>query len=293
MKTPQLPAPNLANAIGIPELYLKREDMHHFGSHKGRSIPFMIDQYRKEGVNNFVISSSGNAALAAMLAVQTHNANSERAPLTLKVYVGKKISAEKLSVLHALLNDRHVSIEQVENPKQQAFQMDKEKKAKNLRQSTDDTALLGYKELAQEISHIPNLSAVFIPTSSGTTAQALGETFHQAGLNIQIHVAQTTACHPIADNFDTAFTATETSIASAIVDHVAHRKQAVVNSIKQSNGSGWVISDKEISYAMNLIEDTEHLAISPNSALSIAGLLKAKQTGWSWNGPVLCLITGR
>lgn len=293
MKTPQIPAANLAKAIGVSELYLKREDMHHFGSHKGRSIPHMIDLYRKDGVSNFVISSSGNAALAAMYAVQTHNANSDRAPLTLRVYVGKKIPAEKLSVLRAVMNDRYVTLEQVENPKQQAFQMDKEKKAKNLRQSTDDSALLGYKELAEELSRIPNLAAVFIPTSSGTTAQALGEAFQTLDQHPQIHIVQTTACHSIAEEFDTVWTKSDTSIASAIVDHVAHRKQAVIDIVKQCNGSGWVVTDQEIQTAMKLIQDTDNIVVSPNSALSIAGLIKSVKNSWTWNGVVAILVTGR
>ncbi len=293
MKTPQLPALNLASAIGVPELYLKREDMHHFGSHKGRSIPFMIDAYRKEGVNNFVISSSGNAALAAILAIQTHNANSDRAPLTLNVFVGKKIPDEKMSVIRAVINDRYVTLEQVENPKQEAFRADKDKKAKNLRQSTDDTALFGYKDLGQELSHISNLAAIFVPTSSGTTAQSLGDEFQQLGLPVQIHIVQNTLCHPIADGFDTNFTPTESSIASAIVDHIAHRKEAVTSVIKRSRGSGWVVTDQEIESAMKLVRDTENIVISPNSALSIAGLVKAIKKGWTWSGAVVCLITGR
>ena len=298
MKTPQLPAPQLAAALrlGLTELYLKREDLHHFGSHKGRSIPHMIEVYHKKfGVNNFVISSSGNAALAALLYIQNHNENNPGEKLGLKIFVGKKISSEKLNKLTSILNDPNLSIEQVENPKQQAFQLDKSGAAKFLRQSTDDLALTGYHELAKELDHIPNLSAIFIPTSSGTTAQGLAEAFTHLTNKPEFHIVQSQSCHPIIDELASS---AETlimgpSIATAIVDKVAHRKEAVISAIKNSKGWGWMANDNEIHDAIKLVKDHASLNISPNSALSIAGLKKAIQSNWKWGGAVVCLITGQ
>ena len=144
--------------------------------------------------------------------------------------------------LIAIIEDPLIKLEQVENPKQSAFQMDKDNKAKNLRQSTDDAALEGYFELAQELDKIPDLSAIFIPTSSGTTAQALGEAFAKLSQKPQIHIVQTTACCPIASVIARSeeratrqsISNTSTSIADAIVDHIAHRKEKVMEVIKNS-----------------------------------------------------------
>lgn len=298
MKTPQQSYIELNNALGV-DVYLKREDEHKYSSHKGRSIPLMIKKYLKEeGVTNFVISSSGNAAIATIYTVQAHNKNNEE-KITLQVFVGQNIDKQKLKILNTIIEDKNISIQQVDRPKQQAFQMEKENKAKNLRQSTDDTALLGYIELAEEINNIPNLQAIFVPTSSGTTAQALGLAFENilpskwgGKQNPQIHIVQTTSCHPIAREFDTNFEITDKSLASAIVDSVAHRKKKVIEIIKKTNGSGWIVSDQELRNATNLIKETCKLKISYNSALSIAGLIKAKKNGWNFDGVVVCLITG-
>src|ERR1035437_8229763 len=73
MLTPQKNYPNLAKALGVSSLYLKREDLHPYGSHKGRSIPVMIDHYVKDGKRHFAISSSGNAALAAAMYLKELN----------------------------------------------------------------------------------------------------------------------------------------------------------------------------------------------------------------------------
>lgn len=297
MKTPQFPYPALAAALDVPAVWLKREDLHHFGSHKGRSIPSMMDHYiHKDGVTDFVISSSGNAALAAALATTHHNENNPTKPITLTIFVGQNIAAKKMAHLTTLANGG-IKIEQVANPKQQAFQLEKSGAAKFLRQSTDDLALVGYQELARELDHIPNLAAIFVPTSSGTTAQALGEAFAKLSQKPQIHIVQTSAVHPIVNALPTsapsaALAETDESIAGAIVDKIAHRKASVVAAVLDSNGAGWIVSDDEIRTAIALVKKTTEIDISPNSALSVAGLAQARRQGWSVDGTVVCVITG-
>lgn len=298
MKTPQFPYPALAAALDVPAVWLKREDLHHFGSHKGRSIPNMMDHYiHKAGVVDFVISSSGNAALAAALATTHHNENNPTKPITLTIFVGQNIATKKMARLTALADGR-IKIEQVANPKQQAFQVEKSGAAKFLRQSTDDLALIGYHELAKELDHIPNLAAIFIPTSSGTTAQAIGEAFAALSQKPQIHIVQTAAVHPIADALQStklpvaALSEPNESIAGAIVDKIAHRKANVVAAVLDSKGAGWIVSDDEIRAAMALVKKTTEIDISPNSALSVAGLAQARRQGWAAEGTVVCLITG-
>jgi threonine dehydratase len=324
MKTPQLPHPKLAEALGMPnEIWLKREDLHHYGSHKGRSIPLMINEYRKQGVTDFIISSSGNAALAAILAIQKLNQSAKGEPLKLTVLVGNKIDPKKLNnLLTTTYSLQPITIEQCERPKQTAFQMEKDGEGKWLRQSTDDLALVGYQELAGELAKIPNLSAVFIPTSSGTTAQGIHEGFAALGLNPQIHVVQTEECHPIVgsviasvaksrdasqgqspslassqnEGIATAASgglAMTHSLASAIVDNVAHRKNKILEILKTSQGNGWVANNDEITSAVKLVKEKTGIEISPNSALSVVGLKQAIAAGKKWEGSIVCLITGK
>lgn len=287
--TPQTKTQKLSQVLDLhTDLYLKREDLHPYGSHKGRSIPVMIQHYIKQGKTSFCISSSGNAALAAALFVTQYN-TTEKQNIQLKIFVGQKISAEKLKILQqAVGSSTAITIEQVENPKQKAFQMDKENICKNLRQSTDDTALIGYQTLADELAEIKNLSAVFIPTSSGTTAQGLHEGFKKHGLNPQIHIVQTPQCHPLVDNSPIS-----TSMAHAIVDTVGYRKQPIQTVLQTSHGQGWIATDKDIILAQNLLKEHEDIEVSANSALSVAGLQLAQKNNWHFDGPVVCLITGK
>ena len=299
MKTPQTEVPALARALGLAgPVYLKREDLHPYGSHKGRSLPYMIKTYVKEGVRDFVISSSGNAAIAAVHTVVQHNKNNPQTPISLHIFVGEKIDKNKLKKLSAISYQLSaISIEQTSRPKQAALQYEKEHQAKLLRQSTDDRALEGYQELAHELDKIKNLQAIFIPTSSGTTAQALGEIFQTLDQDPQIHIVQTESCHPMVEEYPPLLAKeglgeVKQSIASAIVDRVAHRKDKVVEVVKASGGAGWIVTDDEIKEAVKLAKQTINLDISPNSALAVAGLKKAVANGFSFSGPVVCLITG-
>ncbi len=300
MLTPQTQAKQLASALDLStELYLKREDMHLHGSHKGRSIPVILEKYIGLGDTNFCISSSGNAAISAAIFVNEYNAKQKDSKLTLKIFIGNNIDEEKFKVIQKLTNE-FVLAQRTSNPKQSAFQMDKDGLAKNLRQSTDDTALFGYASLAKELAEIKNLNAVFIPTSSGTTAQALYEEFKKLQLTPQIHVVQTDACHPIADAFyllagrePLSVVSTTKSIASAIVDSVAHRKEKVAEALKASKGDAWVCNDKEINTAIALTKKTEKIVLSPNSALAVAGLAQALKYRRRFDGPVVCILTGR
>ena len=293
MKTIQMPYSELSRALGLEhDVYLKREDQHKYGSHKGRSIPLMIKKYFKEdNLTKFVISSSGNAAIAAVHAIQSHNRNN---PIKLKltVFIGEHINPTKLKTLMAILEDANIKIDQVANPKQMAFQMDKNGEAKLLRQSIDDAALEGYIELAEELIKIPHLSAVFIPTSSGTTAEGLGKAFADFKKNIQIHIIQTSSCHPIIDIIKQTKKNDEISLADAIVDKTAYRKEKVADIVKKTNGGAWLATNQEIKEAIDLIDETCQVKISPNSAISIVGLKQALLNKWKFSGPIVCLITG-
>lgn len=291
MITPQEKQDSLALSFEIRELYFKREDLHPHGSHKGRSIPLMIEHYAKEGIQSFTISSSGNAAISAALAIQQHNENSDQ-KLSLQIYVGNNINAEKYSKIQALTNEQ-IALTRVERPLQSLFALTQDGTVKGLRQSNDDVSLVGYETLAKELASIKNLKAVFIPTSSGTTAQALAQAFKVLGLHIEIHIVQTISCHPFADAFTDVMQTEEESIADAIVDRTALRREKLTELVRESDGGAYIANNEQIRSAIKITEEKTGLHLSPNSALSVAGLMQAVYTGKKWDGAVVCLITGK
>ena len=289
MITPHEHYPELAKVIGLKKLYFKREDLHPYGSHKGRSIPFMIDYYYKKSDRKFAISSSGNAALAAALyAKELNKINTE--PIDLDIFVGNNVMPRKLEKLRKLA-DEHIRILIKERPLQALVQAVQEGK-RSLRQSTDDIALIGYESLARELAEIKGVGAIFIGTSSGTTAQALAECFLKNKLPIQVHIIQTSSCHPIADTFESFSIPNEKSIADAIVDQTAYRKDKLVQFIRKTGGRGWLATNENILNAQELVAKHTGLEISTNSALSIVGAMQAAYLGYEIKGAIVCMICG-
>ncbi len=301
MKSPQLPAPRLAAALGLTsEVWLKREDLHKSGSHKGRSIPHMIKEYTRAGKRRFVISSSGNAARSAMQDVASHNKNPQAEPLELVVLVGEHIDTGKWDILKKCAETTSgITLIQHTNPRQEAQRLS-QKGYQLLRQSTDDTALFGYGELALELHRIPGLSAVFIPTSSGTLAEGIYQGFIQENTSPlpEFHIVQTVSCHPLA----TAWFANkkqklselpaEISLASAITDNIGQRQKQIINLLTATRGAAWIITNEQIQKAQHLVLESEGVEISATSALSVAALQAALASGWKPQGAVACLITG-
>lgn len=284
MVTPHEEYPELAKELGLPAgspVFFKREDLHPLGSHKGRSIPHMIDAKMAEGCTHFVISSSGNAALAAAMYAK------KLGTITLEILAGKHISTKKLAKLEAL-KDSNILVSLHDRPLQVLHIKTQDPSIQSLRQSNDDTALVGYATLAEELLEIPKLSTIFIGTSSGTTAQALSERFSQLKRSVEVHIVQTSSCHPIADAFVENFSSEEKSIADAIVDTTALRKETMTNLI----AGGWIAKNEEILAAQDIVQRATGLLISTNSALSVAGLMQAIYTGKEFSGSIACMICG-
>ncbi len=300
MITPQTQYPELGREIGISDLWLKREDLHPYKSHKGRSLPHMIDTAIKSGSTEFAISSSGNAALAAALHLEKisleKKQNSEPSsnnPLHLEVFVGLKIPQEKLARITEIKerNPGLITITHTERPLQAMFQRtENAPHIHSLRQSTDDTALIGYQSLCTELEQIPNLAHIFVPTSSGTAAQALADFFSTK--KVAVHIVQTSSCHPIAQHFFEYPQTDEVSLADAIVDKTAYRKDTIIKALTKSGGTGIIVNNEKISGAQALMHTYANIDVSSNGALGVAGLMEATYTDFNPQGAVVCLVCG-
>lgn len=256
------------NIDGVKAL-LKREDKNPNGSFKDRSIAYQLSKHISEGVNKFCISSSGNAAISAY-------AYSKLSDISLDIFVSSKLSSEKLSKLSG--SKLHIS----DNPKSDCIKFSNETKSFNLRGSVDDNAYIGYYSLAEEISSL-DIDSLFIPTSSGNAVIGIFQGLKKLEKHIPIYIVQTTKVCPIASLYDIEFVKTETSVVTCITDRVCKRKSEVIEAIKDSCGSGIVVSDEEV------IEVSKKYSLPINSSISIAGFSKALKKGYTINRPLLVI----
>ena len=148
---------------------VKREDRSSTGSHKFRSLAFQLSCLLEENVNKAVLSSSGNAAIAASKLLP------ENANLKLFVFLSKKTPLEKLAAIKFTKN--LISIFS-SRPLRLAKYAIKHFNLKDLRPSKDPNAVIGFRSLGFEIfEQAPNIKNIFSFATSGASIRGIAEAY--------------------------------------------------------------------------------------------------------------------
>lgn len=292
-------------SIGIENIKFKREDLNPTGSHKDRSLLYQISSHFQNGSRSFVIASSGNSLISAAYILK------DSPELTMKVFLSKKISTRKLQRLSKILGQRvlepndstsqqsfnRISITFTSKPLSEAIQFANKTESVLLRGSTDPYALQGFKTIAYELAEqAAQAKEIFIPTSSATTAYGIHLGYKDLlaqGTITKIpalHIVQSEAVNPIARDFDKVFNREKTSLIDSIVDRVAHRKAEILDAIKATEGSGWVVNDQECLKIQDML-NRNGINTSIEGAMTVAAVKKAIENKHPINDPI-CIITG-
>ncbi len=268
--------------VSVDDLYFKREDQNPTGSVKDRGLSYQISALRQQGHKNFVISSSGNAAISA--AAYCRLAESE-----LTIFVSPKIAANKLEILQST----DYQIIQTERPVSLAHRYAQQHRAYNLRPSKDELGPVGYQtiafELLKQLKTIPQ--SIFVPVSSGTLLVGLAQGFQLAkGQLPQLFAVQPSTIHPIAQYYDSDFQTETSGPVTSIVAKSLPRKK----SIHQLLAGGWVVNNQQILSAHQWLTD-RGITTSYEGAMTLAGYFKAQKKHQRFNQnqkPTVCLLTG-
>ena len=203
--------------IKLENVYFKREDLNETGSAKDRAIIFQIENLKKQGFKEAVISSTGNAAISASHFCQINN-------IKLTVFVSPKINQNKLELIkknncQIIFSDKAIS---------DAIKFSKKNRVYFLRQSTDPSALIGYQEIGKElINELPQITSIFVPVGSGTTL--LGVT---QALNPSIKIFSVKPENTI--------------LTDALTVKYQPLKNNVISAVKNSKGSELIIQNEDI-----------------------------------------------
>jgi threonine synthase len=166
--TRALRLPALDRLTGL-ELYLKREDLNPCGSHKARSLAYQVSLALQRGERDLIISSSGNAAVAAA-------AYSALAGIRLHAFVAPGTHPVKLAELLHLGARVIVSTRALNAAKRAALATG----FTNLRPSTNDASIEGFKSIALELyEQVGTLDALFTFVSSGSSFCGIGRAYRQ------------------------------------------------------------------------------------------------------------------
>lgn len=246
----------------LSNVLIKDESVNVTGTHKDRSLRHWVSVLASRGVKDAVISSSGSAAR----------------------------SAEYFCKL-ADINLTIFTLENSRTPKKDAIAFAQKYKVPNLRSSTDDVAIVGYKTIAEELrKQVPNAEELFVPVSSGAALLGIAQGYGKK--MPRLYIVQTTKVHPMAEVFDSEFTVEKTHPSRAIIDRIAHRKNSVVAAIKRSSGGGYVISNKELEDAKKEFAPNLRREAGNESFLTLAALKKHRERNSQYaDAKSVCVFT--
>ena len=248
---------------------IKDEGVHITGTHKDRSFRYWISLLKERGVKKAVISSSGSAARSAKYFCK-------EAGIELEIFT-KEVT---------------------KTPKKDAVAYAREHNVPNLRSSTDEDAIEGYKTITFElVEQHQDVQEIFLSVSSGAALLGIYEGYKilskERGVSIpRLYIVQTTKVHPMAEVFDQDFVEEEDHESHAIVDNIAHRKNAVVHAVQESRGGGYIISNEELKRAKADYAQHIRREIGNESFLALAALKKHRERNPEYrNAKSVCLFT--
>lgn len=279
------PAEALGAALGIPSLRLKREDGSPTGSHKARYLGYLCSLLVARGVGQAVISSSGNAAIAAA-------AYASLGGLRLLSLVSPRTPRVKLERLRdypqlTVLSDHPVAL--LHHAVQNWGLAD-------LRGSINPLAPNAYRGIAQELLEEAELAGVFLFSSSGAAALGLSQGFAQLlepATRPQIHVVEGT---PGGELTRTWYSPGRHSPSDSGLGDLGSRRSrlapAVRRAVRQSGGRGWRVGAGDLEDVLDL-GNRHGLSTSWEGIAALAAMRQSfSETSPGRSGSWVAILTG-
>ena len=272
-------APALARWAGVGELLLKREDLNPTGSHKDRGAAAQITALLERGQRVGVISSSGNAALAAA-------ARGSRDGVTVVALLSPLTPPAKAAAISAAGGRVVVTTK----PINYAIRLSRVCGWPDLRPSQSEDALRGFAGLGTELAdELEDGVGLFGYASSGTTFQAVGGALLAAGRRVPLHPVQAGLVNGLSREFGRVGDGRRSLVGDLGVK-VSARAAAVVQLVRESGGQAWWVDDEAINEAGGALQENGH-EVAPECWAALAGLRIAAAEG-GVNRACL-LLTGR
>jgi threonine synthase len=283
----ELPGLNeeLSDGITLRRFIFKREDENPTGSHKARALAYQVSYYRAKGEKTLLISSSGNAAIAAADYCRLCG-------IRLIAFVSKNTPRSKINEI----KNAGQTVLFCEKPINFAKYAARIFNIQNLRPSHDDLSIEPYKSIAFELfdEFSDDIDAVFIfPTSASSligTARGYLQLRDELGVlkrAPKIIAVQTGGITSIAEQFVKKTGEAGTSAAGALGVKVTRRTEEAVEIIKKLAGTAVIVSSDEISEADAILK-RYGIITSEEGAASFAGAIKLHDYK-----NVVCILSGR
>ena len=259
--TPLQERPELASAVGVGRLLLKREDLNPGGSHKARGLLYQVVRHRGDGASTFVLSSSGNASTAAGLAC-------DRTGDRLVAFVSSTTSPAKL----ARLGSTGARVVEALKPINFGRYAARVFGLQDLRGTRDPIAAVGYRSLAAELAEQePGLDALFTFSSSGISMVGVADGFDALGRAPALWSVQSGECLGIARVLHPEIEADPTSPAGRLGIRNPPGAEALADRLVHSGGGARAVGGAETLRFSELLADAG-VHVSPEGGAVLAGI---------------------
>jgi len=282
--TPLEPAATLGAALGIPALSLKREDLSPTGSHKARYLGYLCSMLLAAGVDQAVISSSGNAAIAAA-------AYASLGGIRLLSLVSPRTPRVKLERLRAypqltVLSNRPVAL---------LHHAVRKWGLADLRGSVNPLAPNAYRGIASELLSAGEIAGVFLFSSSGAAALGISQGFAELlgpGARPQLHVVEGTPGGELTRAWYSSGSHSDDSHLGELGSRRSRLAPSLRRAVRESGGRGWRVGARELE-ATRELGDRQGLSTSWEGIATLAAMHQAfSQAGPHPGGIWVAVLTG-
>ena len=275
---------NLAKELGLKELYIKDDGLNPSGSSKDRASGVAVLKAIEAGAKVISCSSTGNAASSCAC-------HAAHMGLPAVIFVPKRAPIGKLTQISLY----GATLVVVDGDYKAAFKLSKEAIAKhhwyNRNAAINPFMVEGKKTVSLEIAEQLNFKPtdwVVVSVGDGCTIGGVYKGFyelHKIGLIDRVPRilgVQSTGCEPFvvaSKNHEPLKECEENTIADSIAVGIPRNPIKALRAVERSNGAWISVPDEKIIEAMALLGRKEGIFGEPAGVTSLAGLIKAIDTG--------------
>lgn len=278
--TPGLELPGLARELGLERLVFKREDLNPTGSHKARSLAYQISKLLEDGSGVALISSSGNAAVAAA-------AYARLAGVRLFTFVSPRTNPVKLREIGRL----GATVILTDKPINMAKYASRTYGIENLRPSVNDSSIEGFKSIGFEIFEtLGDIDAVFTFASSGSSFIGIHRAYQLLAGAVSAEIPALYPVHAGAlSDEGAAFGERSSSLAGNLGVKKTRRARAVLAGARSTGGEEMLATDEAILKAAGLL--ASHGILTSAEGVASFSALMGKAAEGRFRRAV-CILTG-
>ncbi|MBW6440800.1 pyridoxal-phosphate dependent enzyme [Patescibacteria group bacterium] len=269
----------------IDYLFFLREDKNETESLKGRSLAFQVALAKQNGKKELVISTSGNAGIAAA-------AYCEKAKIKLYIFISPETERAKI----AQMQKHNPIIIKSKKAIRLANYLSARYKIENLRPSANESSIEGFKSIAFEIfEKLGEIDALFTYVTSGSSFVGIGRAYkflHEIGeikTMPKLFAVQSGEISSISEEFE-KINQQENSRAGKLGVKNTRRKNEILQFIKQSGGRGIYIKENEFDKSKKILEKNNIYTSAEGCANFAASLREGKKNKLN---KIVCILSGR